>query len=84
MKRSTKNGDCRLMQGSASGFSLIELLIVVAIILVIAAIAIPNLIRAKAAANDPYPSHRFTLSTPPKSPTHHSIRPSAFPHCWRT
>lgn len=52
MKRSTKNGDCRLMHGSASGFSLIELLIVVAIILVIAAIAIPNLIRAKAAANE--------------------------------
>lgn len=34
------------------GFSLIELLIVVAIILVIAAIAIPNLMRAKMAAND--------------------------------
>lgn len=34
------------------GFSLIELLIVVAIILVIAAIAIPNLIRAKIAANE--------------------------------
>jgi len=33
------------------GFSLIELLIVVAIILVIAAIAIPNLIRSKTAAN---------------------------------
>jgi len=36
----------------ASGFSLIELLIVVAIILIIAAIAIPNLIRAKIAANE--------------------------------
>ncbi|HXN72928.1 MAG TPA: prepilin-type N-terminal cleavage/methylation domain-containing protein [Candidatus Acidoferrales bacterium] len=35
----------------SSGFSLIELLIVVAIILVIAAIAIPNLIRARIAAN---------------------------------
>lgn len=35
-----------------SGFSLIELLIVVAIILIIAAIAIPNLIRAKIAANE--------------------------------
>jgi prepilin-type N-terminal cleavage/methylation domain-containing protein len=35
-----------------SGFSLIELLIVVAIILVIAAIAIPSLIRSKAAANE--------------------------------
>jgi type IV pilus assembly protein PilA len=35
-----------------NGFSLIELLIVVAIILVIAAIAIPNLMRARMAAND--------------------------------
>jgi type IV pilus assembly protein PilA len=34
------------------GFSLIELLIVVAIILIIAAIAIPNLIKAKMAANE--------------------------------
>jgi type IV pilus assembly protein PilA len=34
------------------GFSLIELLIVVAIILIIAAIAIPNLISAKIAADD--------------------------------
>ena len=36
----------------AKGFSLIELLIVVAIILIIAAIAIPNLIRAKISANE--------------------------------
>src|SRR5947208_15615705 len=35
-----------------SGFSLIELLIVVAIILIIAAIAIPNLIKSKMAANE--------------------------------
>jgi prepilin-type N-terminal cleavage/methylation domain-containing protein len=35
-----------------SGFSLIELLIVVAIILIIAAIAIPNLLRARIAANE--------------------------------
>ena len=34
------------------GFSLIELLIVVAIILIIAAIAIPNLLRAKISANE--------------------------------
>ena len=34
------------------GFSLIELLIVVAIILIIAAIAIPNLIRSRMAANE--------------------------------
>jgi type IV pilus assembly protein PilA len=37
---------------SSKGFSLIELLIVVAIILIIAAIAIPNLLRARRAANE--------------------------------
>jgi type IV pilus assembly protein PilA len=35
-----------------AGFSLIELLIVVAIILIIAAIAIPNLLRARLSANE--------------------------------
>jgi prepilin-type N-terminal cleavage/methylation domain-containing protein len=35
-----------------NGFSLIELLIVVAIILIIAAIAIPNLLRSRMAANE--------------------------------
>src|SRR6266853_766814 len=40
------------MKKQQKGFSLIELLIVVAIILIIAAIAIPNLLRSKMAANE--------------------------------
>lgn len=41
-----------MRKGKQVGFSLIELLIVIAIILIIAAIAIPNLLSGKMAANE--------------------------------
>ena len=40
------------MRLKQSGFSLIELLIVVAVILIVAAIAVPNLLRSRMAANE--------------------------------
>src|SRR5437764_536417 len=50
MRKNRERGKDRKQE--AQGFSLIELLIVVAIILIIAAIAIPNLLRARMAANE--------------------------------
>jgi type IV pilus assembly protein PilA len=49
------------MQNKQHGFSLVELLIVVAIILVIAAIAIPNLMRSRMAANEAGAVHAIRL-----------------------
>ena len=51
------------------GFSLIELLIVVAIILIIAAIAIPNLLRARMSANESSAAAGIRTISTAKSPT---------------
>lgn len=52
MNRKEKFGTSGPGTAKIKGFSLIELLIVVAIILIIAAIAIPNLLKAKISANE--------------------------------
>jgi type IV pilus assembly protein PilA len=58
------------------GFSLIELLIVVAIILVIAAIAVPSLLRSRIAANEASAvQHIRTLNTA------ETTYATAFPNC---
>jgi type IV pilus assembly protein PilA len=52
MNHFKKNEDHYRRQLSSKGFSLIELLIVVAVILIVAAIAIPNYIQSKMRANE--------------------------------
>ena len=65
------------MKKKQQGFSLIELLIVVAIILIIAAIAIPNLLRAKMSANEA--SAVATLRTLNTSAVAYSTSYGAYP-----
>ena len=52
MAMNRENKTTRSRNSSALGFSLVELLIVVAVILIIAAIAIPNFIQSKIRANE--------------------------------
>jgi prepilin-type N-terminal cleavage/methylation domain-containing protein len=52
MTRYHLNSDIKRSPRSEAGFSLIELLVVVAVILIIAAIAIPNYVQSKMRANE--------------------------------
>ncbi len=71
------------MSKKQAGFSLIELLIVVAIILIVAAIAIPNLMASRMAANEASAYKVFVPFSRQKQPMRLPIRPRAFLRPWR-
>jgi type IV pilus assembly protein PilA len=52
MNRRERSSERRMGKRASLGFSLIELLVVVAILLIVAAIAIPNLVRSKISAHE--------------------------------
>lgn len=66
------------MKRRQKGFSLIELLIVVTIILIIAAIAIPNLVKSKMSANEAAAVE--ALRTLNSTAVMYSLTYSGFPH----
>ena len=52
MQRQGEISNSKVSKGKAAGFSLIELLVVVAVILIIASIAIPNFLRSRMRSNE--------------------------------